>query len=122
MPLTHDEIKALRDKAQLFGLYVAPHEVQSVNCRELAELCTRLLNAEARVADLKSLIKNSDPYLISALTSENNDLQARVKVLEDAGTAILDFHNGPLEAKRPDVFQRLMVRLAAALQEQSDGQ
>jgi hypothetical protein len=56
---------------------------------------------------------------VPALIRELAVARAKVKVLQEAGTAILDFYNGPLEAKRPDIFQRLMVRLAAALQEQS---
>jgi hypothetical protein len=32
-----------------------------------------------------------------------------------AANAIIDFYNGPVEAKRPDIFQRLMQRLANAL-------
>ena len=47
---------------------------------------------------------------IAALRAENERLRA-------AGQAIIDFYNGPLEAKRPDIFHRLMVRLNAALEE-----
>ena len=50
--------------------------------------------------------------LITALRAENERLRA-------AGNAIIDFYNGPLEAKRPDIFHRLMVRLNAALEEKS---
>ena len=32
-----------------------------------------------------------------------------------AANAIIDFYNGPVEAKRPDIFQRLMQRLANAI-------
>jgi hypothetical protein len=45
------------------------------------------------------------------LAAENERLRA-------AAQAIVDFHNGPLEAKRPDVFQILMSRLDAALKEE----
>jgi hypothetical protein len=77
----------------------------------IAELCTRLLDAEDEAAQYKSsLIAQHQAHVAT---------MARLKVLEEAGTSILDFYNGPLEAKRPDVFQRLMVRLAAALQEKS---
>jgi hypothetical protein len=82
--LTDDKIKELLNHAAFSSASIP------LDPRDIAELCTRLISAEAKV-----------------------------KVLEDAGTAILDFYNGPLEAKRPDVFQQLMVRLAAALQEQS---
>jgi hypothetical protein len=64
-------------------------------------------------------IARCDPTTIAELCTRLLAAEARVKALEETGTAILDFYNGPLEAKRPDVFQRLMVRLAAALQEQS---
>jgi hypothetical protein len=74
--LTDDEIK---ERLQRAGYTSGPFYEDP---RIFTELCTRLLSAEAKVVDLKSLIKNSDPYLISALTSENNDLKARVKVLE----------------------------------------
>lgn len=32
-----------------------------------------------------------------------------------AANAIIDFYNGPAQAKRPDIFQRLMQRLANAV-------
>lgn len=35
--------------------------------------------------------------------------------IEEAAQALIDFHNGPLDAKRPDVFRLLMQRLANAL-------
>ena len=40
---------------------------------------------------------------------------AAVQKLVAAASALVDFHNGPLETKRPDVFQLLMQRLASAL-------
>jgi hypothetical protein len=88
----------------------------------IAELCTRLLNAEARVSDLRSLIKNSDPYLISALTSENNDLQARVKALEEAGRNIkpyLVWTIGPESPGHHPTMRSAVDAFLAALQEQS---
>lgn len=72
----------------------------------------------------------------TALELENKALRAEVERLESveeclrddltveraenermraAGNALVDFYNGPVEAKRPDVFQRLMQRLANAL-------
>ena len=35
--------------------------------------------------------------------------------LRDAVQALSDFHNGPVQAKRPDVFEMLMLRLETAL-------
>ena len=46
--------------------------------------------------------------------------EARIARLEEAANALVDFHNAPLECKRSDMFQRLISRLAAALQENSD--
>lgn len=40
--------------------------------------------------------------------------KARIQELVTAIDALVDFHNGPLEAKRPDVFHRLLSRAAAA--------
>ena len=39
----------------------------------------------------------------------------RPDALVTAANAIIDFYNGPAQAKRPDIFQRLMQRLANAL-------
>lgn len=49
---------------------------------------------------------------LTALRAENGRLRA-------AATALIDFHNGPREAKRPDVFRLLMVRLNAALEKET---
>ena len=38
----------------------------------------------------------------------------RPDALVTAANALIDFYNGPVQAKRPDVFQRLMQRLADA--------
>lgn len=48
-------------------------------------------------------------------TRERDVLRALNAELVKAGEALVDFHNGTLETKRPDVFQRLMQRLANAL-------
>lgn len=48
--------------------------------------------------------------LITALRAENERLRA-------AATALIDFHNGSREARRPDKFYLLMVRLNAVLEE-----
>jgi len=41
--------------------------------------------------------------------------EAELKELREAANALVDLHNGPTERKRPDVFQRLMSRLARAV-------
>jgi len=41
--------------------------------------------------------------------------EAELKELREVGNALVDLHNGPTERKRPDVFQRLMSRLARAV-------
>ncbi len=51
------------------------------------------------------------------LTLANQKLRAKVKALETAGDAIIRFHNGPAEAKRPDIFVLLLKALAIALDE-----
>jgi hypothetical protein len=53
----------------------------------------------------------------AALTAENERLRAKVNAIETAGDAIIRFHNGPAEAKRPDIFVRLLKALAKALDE-----
>jgi len=53
-----------------------------------------------------------------AQAAELTRLRARVEAadkLAEAGSAMIDFHNGPAEAKRPDIWQRLLQRFAAAL-------
>lgn len=53
----------------------------------------------------------------------NAQKRARAKIarLTEAANALVDFHNAPLECKRPDMFQRLISRLAAALRENANG-
>jgi ABC-type bacteriocin/lantibiotic exporter with double-glycine peptidase domain len=62
--------------------------------------------AAARVA----LVEVFDPIKeLDALRAENERLRK-------ASNAVLDFYDGPLEAKRPDVFAMLMRDLARALE------
>jgi ABC-type bacteriocin/lantibiotic exporter with double-glycine peptidase domain len=62
--------------------------------------------AAARVA----LVEVFDPMKeLDALRAENERLRK-------ASNAVLDFYDGPLEAKRPDVFAMLMRDLARALE------
>jgi hypothetical protein len=42
------------------------------------------------------------------------DLDA-IAALVGANKALIDFHNGPTEAKRPDIFLRILQRINAAL-------
>ena len=49
------------------------------------------------------------------------EAQAKIARLTEAANALVDFHNAPLECKRPDMFQRLISRLAAALRENANG-
>ena len=60
----------------------------------------------------------SNPFKCG-ICDANKHLRAENERLRAAGNAIIDFYNGPLEAKRPDIFHRLMVRLNAALEEKS---
>lgn len=48
----------------------------------------------------------------AALTTPPAPSPWRPDALVAAANALIDFHNGPVEAKRPDIFQRLMQRLA----------
>ena len=50
-----------------------------------------------------------------------SEAQAKIARLTEAANALVDFHNAPLECKRPDMFQRLISRLAAALRENANG-
>ena len=46
------------------------------------------------------------------------DMTAQIEAadkLAEAGGAMIDFHNGPAETKRPDIWQRLLQRFATAL-------
>ena len=83
MPMTNDEIRALREKSQYLAGYHGPHEVYPVHRYELHELCTRLLSAEALNKDfrkeLAQAIANS-----SRFEEDRKVLQARVKLLQDA--------------------------------------
>jgi hypothetical protein len=42
-------------------------------------------------------------------------MREREKALEAAAKALIDFHNAPVEVKRPDIHQRLVQRLANAI-------
>ena len=53
-----------------------------------------------------------------AQAAEEARLRSKVEAAEklaESGGAMIDFHNGPAEAKRPDIWQRLLQRFAAAL-------
>ena len=61
-------------------------------------------------AELETL-KGSHTLVAQELAAVNLEL----KELREAANALVDLHNGPTERKRPDVFQRLMSRLARAV-------
>ena len=53
-----------------------------------------------------------------AAEDEVAGLRAKAEAAEELAEvcdAMIDFHNGPAEAKRPDIWQRLLQRFAAAL-------
>jgi hypothetical protein len=67
--------------------------------------------------DLKAEMLRIRAARIEALEAENQKLRAKVNAIETASDAIIRFHNGPAEAKRPDIFLRLLKALAIALDE-----
>ena len=58
---------------------------------------------------------------LAKLRADLAEAQAKIARLTEAANALVDFHNAPLECKRPDMFQRLISRLAAALRENANG-
>jgi hypothetical protein len=107
--LTDDEIKALRDSPV----------IKEGWAKHLTELCTRLLDAEAMVKH--GDIKDTADYLVEALEQQEKEaLQARVKVLEEAGSALI----ADVKRRHPgeELRCQYMRALDAALQEQSNGQ
>ncbi len=57
---------------------------------------------------------------LATLRADLPEARAKIARLTEAANALVDFHNAPLECKRPEMFQRLISRLAAALQENAD--
>jgi hypothetical protein len=65
------------------------------------------------------------PYTMPMETTRQHDWRdARITELEDdakrlreAGNALIDFHNGPLEAKRPDIWHRILTRFVKAMEQ-----
>lgn len=52
-----------------------------------------------------------------AATARAAALEAANAAMTKASSALIDFHNGPVEEKRPDIHQRLLQRLANALRD-----
>ena len=77
----------------------------------------------------RGILKRTPDNARAALTARDErmkaegarEAQAKIARLTEAANALVDFHNAPLECKRPDMFQRLISRLATALQENADG-
>jgi hypothetical protein len=70
--------------------------------------------AAARITALEQEVHNLD-VMICDISLTNKNLEQENARLREAGSALIDFHNGPLEAKRPDIWQRLLTRFSAAM-------
>jgi hypothetical protein len=78
-------------------------ELRSGSFYKESDIDALFARAEAAEAALKS-VAAPDPL---------DDL--RVQALVEAGNRMIDFHNGPAAAKRPDIWQRLLQHFANAL-------
>jgi hypothetical protein len=66
MAMTDEQIKALRDRAATLGWLDVAFKPDTI-----AELCTRLLSAEARVKGLERAARNIKPYLVWTIGLES---------------------------------------------------
>ncbi len=96
-------------------------ELQAANERLQAALSAdtqtlRLHLGEMSAQEMRTL-KAGFAWVLSraAIAAQPAPSAWRTDALVTAANAIIDFYNGPAEAKRPDIFQRLMQRLANAL-------
>ena len=57
---------------------------------------------------------------VMRIPQRERKLEAENERLRAAANALIDFNNGPREAKRLDIHQRLLVRLARAMENTND--
>lgn len=114
------EIARLRRDIEHLQAKAAGRDWWVSECAKSDEKCTQLtLENQKLRADCDRWINEcfkSDSQRVK-LFLENWKLRAKVNDIETARDAIIRFHNGPAEAKRPDVFVRLLKGLARALDE-----
>jgi hypothetical protein len=80
------------------------------------EAAARITALEQENATLKGN-REVDAGLMGGLKLVIKQLEQENARLREAGSALIDFHNGPLEAKRPDLWQRLLTRFSAAMEQ-----
>jgi hypothetical protein len=88
---------------------------EAVNTNDLRDYADRISNPYSQfILDAASNLDHARTDR-NILQAELDAARAELAGVREAGQALVNFHNGPLEAKRPDVFQILISRLAAAL-------
>jgi len=106
-PAQDCEIEHWRNECENYAsVTIQAEDLLSIISRGDAERAARI-KAEAELETLKG----SHTLVAQELAAVNLEL----KELREAANALVDLHNGPTERKRPDVFQRLMSRLARAV-------
>ncbi len=111
------ESRDLPDHAAELRQWFGPHPATEAAIAEIARLRRDIEHLQAKAAGRDwwvSECAKSDEKC-TQLTLENWKLRAKVNAIETARDAIIRFHNGPAEAKRPDVFVLLVKALARAL-------
>lgn len=103
-----------------------PEYVLSTHCDELVaaadeEAFARGANWAQEKARVEGRLVIVDSPELATLRADLAEANAKIARLTEAANALVDFHNAPLECKRPDMFQRLISRLAAALRENANG-
>jgi hypothetical protein len=107
----------MTDHAGELRQWFGPHPATEAAIAEIARLRRDFEHLQAKAAGRDwwvSECAKSDEKC-TELTLANQKLRAKVKALETAADAIIRFHNDPAEAKRPDVFHLLVLKLADAM-------
>lgn len=99
-----DEIERLRAALRPFAGIKADERTENMRLRLALGYARRFLNSREHDTD----------YVDAALAAQPAPSPWRPDALVTAANALIDFYNGPVQNKRPDVFQRLMQRLADA--------
>lgn len=122
----YERLRAALEKANsdlTDALTDATHDKQQIaeNAEHIRNLRAALRNVrnkrrEMDMGDLSAdeAVWEADDLARAALAAQPAPSPWRADALVTAANALIDFYNGPVQNKRPDVFQRLMQRLADA--------
>lgn len=121
--ISHDPVEQLAreydQRVTIFdgitGPFSKERKMRGKEARDLHENTAATLRAQA--VEIERLRGERDAA-VGAMVRNNQRAEDAVvenKRLRAAAQAMVDFHNGPASAKRPDVYQRRIAALAAAL-------